>query len=446
MQSLAPSEYFEGIKFNYSFYTTGDTKVTLEYVNNNFLKCTGYAYSRAISTSFNGILYCLGGIDTTTINASGTITANLFQGSGANLSNLNATNISAGTLNVAYGGTGLSTLAVGQLLIGNDTNPITQSSNLIWDISNNNLGIGKNPAQKLDVNGTIAATLFSGSGASLTGLTDGQIPVLTAAKIPDLDASKITTGTINNDRLPAAISVTSFAGDGASITNVNANNIATGTIANARLPAAISVTSFAGDGASITNVNANNIATGTINNARLPTAISVTSFAGDGASITNVNANNIATGTINNARIALTTSKIYENFNQTTFSVINDKINLSPEVGSYTFNIIAYDRMFQSTAPTYLLSGKFTCSYEDRTGAYALRPSATITNKLILDYKVGDKLIFKNTALRLYDYLNDTNAFGEVNQRWGKLTVFKIANGTNWTGQGEEAYMTKIFE
>ena len=35
---------------------------------------------------------------------------------------------------------------------------------------------------------------------------------------------------------------------------------------------------------------------------------------------------------------------------------------------------------------------------------------------------------------------------GVLVQKWGKLTVFKIANGTNWTGQGEEAYMTKIFE
>ena len=78
MQSLAPLEFFEGIKFNYSFYTTGETKVTLEYVNNNFLKCTGYAYSRAISTSFNGIIYALGGIETTTITSTGTITANLF--------------------------------------------------------------------------------------------------------------------------------------------------------------------------------------------------------------------------------------------------------------------------------------------------------------------------------------------------------------------------------
>jgi hypothetical protein len=443
MQSLAPSEYFPGIKFNYSFYTTGDTKVTIEYVNNNFLKCTGYAYSRAISTSFNGIIYAFGGIDTTNINASGLITSSTgFKGNGAELTQLNASNISGGTLDVNRGGTGSSTLALGQLLIGNDTNPITQSANLIWDIGNNNLGIGKNPAQKLDVNGTIAATLFSGSGASLTGLTEVQIPALTAAKIPFLPQSRITgleEFVITTNTVINAIAL------GTGIENLDAAKL-TGTINNARLPAAISVTSFAGDGASITAINATNIATGTINNARLPTAISVTSFAGDGASITAINATNIATGTINNARIALTTTKIYENFNQTTFSVINDKINLSPDVGSYTFNIIAYDKMIGTTAPTYLLSGKFTCTYEDRTGMYTLRPSQQITNKLILDYKVGDKLIFKNTALTTYDYLNDPNAFGQINQRWGKLTVFKIANGTNWTGQGEEAYMTKIFE
>jgi hypothetical protein len=128
MQSLAPSEYFPGIKFNYSFYTTGDTKVTLEYVNNNFLKCTGYAYSRAISASFNGIIYALGGIDTTNINASGTITANLFNGSGASLSSLNASNISSGTLSVSRGGTGANNLPLNQILIGNNTSSIFSTS------------------------------------------------------------------------------------------------------------------------------------------------------------------------------------------------------------------------------------------------------------------------------------------------------------------------------
>ena len=114
MTSAAPpSIYFESIHFNLSFYTEGDSSVTLNYVNNNFLKCVGYAYSRAISTSFNGILYALGGIDTTNINASGLITSTTgFKGSGAQLTNLNASNISDGTLAVSRRGTGLSTLAL----------------------------------------------------------------------------------------------------------------------------------------------------------------------------------------------------------------------------------------------------------------------------------------------------------------------------------------------
>jgi hypothetical protein len=111
--------------------------VTLEYVNNNFLKCTDYAYSRAISTSFNGIIYDLGGIETTDITATGTISANLFQDSGKELTNLNASNISDGTLAVNRGGTVLSTLAVGQLLIAT---------------------------------GTISVNLFQGSGKELTNL------------------------------------------------------------------------------------------------------------------------------------------------------------------------------------------------------------------------------------------------------------------------------------
>jgi hypothetical protein len=414
MQSPAPSEFFEGIKFNYSFYTTGDTKVTIEYVNNNFLKCVGYAYSRAISTSFNGILYALGGINTTDIIATGTITANLFQGSGAQITNLNASNISAGTLAVARGGTGLSTLALGQLLIGNDTNPITQSANLIWDITNNNLGIGKNPAQKLDVNGTIAATLFSGSGASLTGLTEGQIPVLTAAKIPSLDAATKLTGTIDNARLTSAISVTSFAGDDASITAINATNIGTGTINNARLPAAISVTSFAGDGASITNVNATNI-TGTIG------------VANGGTGVTTFGMNRILYGSGGNGAIATLADLTFDGSTLTCYGEFatykgitwinnqNSRLSRALTANNFTTGAAIGDIVLSSDAKLHLVGGStgtqapaLTVDAVNNIGIGKTNPSAT--SKLDI---VGTTTMTNTTTLNL-DIVKTSTTTGDV--------------------------------
>lgn len=63
----------------------------------------------------------------------------------------------------------------------------------------------------LTVNGSIAATSITGSGAGLSGLTAGQIP--------NLDASKITSGTLADARIP----------------NLAGTKITSGTVADARL-------------------------------------------------------------------------------------------------------------------------------------------------------------------------------------------------------------------
>ncbi len=55
---------------------------------------------------------------------------------------LNASNVTSGTLPVSFGGTGTTTLNNDQILIGNGTNALLQSPNLIWDNSSNGLGIG----------------------------------------------------------------------------------------------------------------------------------------------------------------------------------------------------------------------------------------------------------------------------------------------------------------
>ena len=57
--SLPPSEYFEGIGFNLSFYTLASDSVTLEYINANFLMYerfevgASYRVQDAVSLLFN---------------------------------------------------------------------------------------------------------------------------------------------------------------------------------------------------------------------------------------------------------------------------------------------------------------------------------------------------------------------------------------------------------
>lgn len=68
------------------------------------------------------------------------------------------------------------------------------------------------PSEKLEVSGNVKATAFIGDAAQLTGLT--------ASQIPNLDASKITSGTLGTSQVPS----------------MDAAKITTGTFAAARIP------------------------------------------------------------------------------------------------------------------------------------------------------------------------------------------------------------------
>ena len=98
----------------------------------------------------------------------------------------------------------------------------------IFGASGNNKNVGVTT-----FSGAVTATSFSGSGANLTGLTTSQIPNLAASKItsgtlgtdriPSLAASKITSGTLGSDRIPdlAASKITSGTFDAARIPTLN---------------------------------------------------------------------------------------------------------------------------------------------------------------------------------------------------------------------------------
>jgi len=116
-----------------------------------------------------------------------------------NSSGLDAANITTGTLLVARGGTGQSSLTTGRVLIGAGTSAVTLA--------------GPTAANQV-LRSTAADAPAWGS--------------LVAADIPNLDASKITTGTLSNARLDSKVYFINNSG-------MSASNITTGTISNARL-------------------------------------------------------------------------------------------------------------------------------------------------------------------------------------------------------------------
>ncbi|HEX4916691.1 MAG TPA: hypothetical protein VFV43_02210, partial [Limnobacter sp.] len=103
----------------YASVSTDNTIVLGRTTDTTVIGATGTASSGLLQ---NKILQVTGDVGITgNLEIGGTFTATAFSGNGSGLTNLNASNISSGTLGAAFGGTGVnsSTAANGQLLIGN---------------------------------------------------------------------------------------------------------------------------------------------------------------------------------------------------------------------------------------------------------------------------------------------------------------------------------------
>jgi hypothetical protein len=201
--------------------------------------------------------------------------------------------------------------------------------------------VGVLRATGVSVIGIVTAASFSGSAAGLTGIyaiaVDGWYVsagnISTTSKVgigTTLPTGNFQVGvgvTINNNgnaTYAGIVTASSFVGSGDNIATINASNISSGTLNTARLPSNINVTgtitgyNFSGFGTDISGINASNISTGTLSNSRLPSNINVggivtaTTFVGNltgtattasslsgspNISVANINATGIITAT-----------------------------------------------------------------------------------------------------------------------------------------------------
>ncbi len=301
-------------------------------------------------------------------NITNSVTANSFSGGGADLSNLNATNITSGTLSDARLSPNVALLDANQAFTGSNSfggsSNFTGSTNftgavvLPGTLTINSLTYnmpGSQAAGTLANDGT-GNLIWQAAGACPTCVNTGGNSFGAAMSVGTNDPFDLSFRTNGITRLTFdtagnATFAGTIVGNGSGITNLNGSNISSGTVADARLTSNVTLQGnlFNGafqlvqlgaagqlpalNGAALTNLDASNISAGTLSDSRLSANVTLqgNTFnaanklvqlngtgglpALNGSLLTALNASNISSGTVADAR--LSTNVALLNANQT---------------------------------------------------------------------------------------------------------------------------------
>ena len=154
--------------------------------------------------------------------------------------------------------------------------------------------------------GTVTASAFSGDGSALTNLNaanlaSGTIPnARLSTNVALLNTNQTFTGSNNfTGVVTLTNTANTIAGNGAGLTNLNASKISTGTIPDVRLSTNVAL------------LNTNQTFTGSNNFTGVVTLTNTANtIAGNGAGLTNLNASKISTGTISDVRLSTNVARL----------------------------------------------------------------------------------------------------------------------------------------
>ena len=235
-----------------------------------------------------------GNIAVTNADLGNAATANYFIGSGANLSNLQASNITGTVANATYAtsaGTATSATSATTATTATTAGTVTTAA------QPNITSVGT--LSSLTVTGNVTAAHFIGSGNTLSNLqasnvtgTVANATYATSAGTATSATTATTAGTVTTNAQPNITSVGTLSG-----LTVNGNV----TAVNADLGNAVTANYFLGSGANLSNIQASNV-TGTVANATFATsagtATSATTATTAGIVTTNAQPNITSVGTL----------------------------------------------------------------------------------------------------------------------------------------------------
>ncbi len=246
-----------------------------------------------------------------------------------------STDVGNSVLSVANGGTGATTLlgALNAMLPSQGGNNgkflTTDGTNTSWGTAVTSVGLSLPPEMTVSNSpvtstGTLTATWASQGANKIFASPDGaagapSFRTMTSNDVPNLDASKITTGTLSSAQIPNldASKITTGVLNTAQIPNLDASKITTGTLPVSR--GGTGVTSLTGNGVVTANAAGDGLVSTHLNDGQIMigstagAAVPATLTAGNGVSIVNaggsITISSNANGN-NKARIPLNPSSV----------------------------------------------------------------------------------------------------------------------------------------
>ena len=326
---------------------------------------------------------------------------------------------------------------------------------------------------RLSTNVTLQGNTFNGASQLVQLTAGGILPVLSGANLTSLNASSLASGTVADARLSSNVTVqgNTFNGasqlvqltaggilpvlSGANLTSLNASNLSSGTVDNARLAASVTIqgNTFNGasqlvqldaggllpalNGSALTNLNASNLASGTVADARLSANVSLLGQTIDSAEIVNdsiVNADINSLAAIAYSKLNLGTSVVNADI-AVGAAIAYSKLNLAGAVTNADLaGSIADSKLLTISTAGKVADSALSANIAklDGTGPQSFTGNNKFTGTALFQNAADSSTAFQvqNTAgnsILLVDTSAGQAALGKASTLTGKLVLYNAA-------------------